>query len=34
VLLVTHDERHAKRMPRQIRMFNGRIVEDGGQPTC
>ncbi len=34
VLLVTHDERHAKQMPRQIRMFNGRIVEDGGQPTC
>ncbi|MFM9326702.1 ABC transporter ATP-binding protein [Paenibacillus mesotrionivorans] len=34
VLLVTHDERHALRMPRQIRMFNGRIVEDGGQPIC
>lgn len=34
VLLVTHDERHARRMPRQIRMFNGRIVEDGGQPIC
>ncbi|MDF2937631.1 MAG: macrolide transporter ATP-binding protein [Paenibacillaceae bacterium] len=34
VLLVTHDERHARRMPRQIRMFNGRIVEDGGRPLC
>lgn len=34
LLLVTHDERHASRMPRQIRMFNGRIVEDGGRKPC
>ncbi|MNC21621.1 Methionine import ATP-binding protein MetN [compost metagenome] len=34
LLLVTHDARHARRMPRQIRMFNGRIVEDGGRPSC
>lgn len=34
LLLVTHDERQAERMGRQIRMFNGRIVEDGGGMTC
>ncbi|OXM16201.1 ABC transporter ATP-binding protein [Paenibacillus herberti] len=34
LLLVTHDERQAARMQRQIRMFNGRIVEDGGTAGC
>ncbi|MDF2925261.1 MAG: macrolide transporter ATP-binding protein [Paenibacillaceae bacterium] len=34
LLLVTHDEKHALRMPRQIRMYNGRIVEDGGRKPC
>ncbi|QJC52116.1 ABC transporter ATP-binding protein [Paenibacillus albicereus] len=34
LLLVTHDDRLAQRLPRQIRMFNGRIVEDREGATC
>ncbi|SDT50406.1 putative ABC transport system ATP-binding protein [Paenibacillaceae bacterium GAS479] len=34
LLLVTHDERQAALMQRQIRMFNGRIVGDGGTAGC
>ncbi|MGN7453619.1 ABC transporter ATP-binding protein [Paenibacillus pasadenensis] len=34
LLLVTHDDRLAQRLPRQIRMFNGRIVEDRGGSSC
>ncbi|ASS65517.1 MULTISPECIES: ABC transporter ATP-binding protein [unclassified Paenibacillus] len=30
IVLVTHDAGFAARMKRQIRMFNGRIVHDGG----
>ncbi len=33
LVVITHDERIAARMPRQIEMLDGRIVNDTAQPT-
>ena len=33
IVVVTHDERIAARMPRRVEMFDGRIVTDTANPT-
>ena len=33
IMVITHDERIAARMPRRVAMLDGRIVSDSAQPT-